>query len=87
MTKENLPKYCDDCPSRLVIDDPDPTDSFNNDYVAIVCRLTPNLTKDLNSRYASDWCDYHIITCELRPHQVKNIERPKWCPLQNENEL
>jgi hypothetical protein len=72
---------CKDCPASRVIPDPDPSDSWNFDDVAIVCCHTPNPTRDLLSKYAADRQEFRKIDVGLRPYQLGKVEVPEWCPL------
>jgi len=78
MTK---PENCIDCPFHKVISDPDPTDWFNDDDVAVVCTKTPK-KEDKNSKYAADHQPFKPVTVACRPYNIrKESETPKWCPL------
>ena len=74
-------KNCTECPHSNIIRDPDPTDSFNYDDVAVVCTLTKNEKQDVNSKYIADRQKCAIITCVCRPYRVeKESSTPSWCP-------
>jgi len=78
MTK---PKNCIDCPFHKVIADPDPTDWFNDDDVAVVCtKVTKPIDK--NSKYTADHQPFKHITVACRPYNIKKeSDTPEWCPL------
>lgn len=72
---------CLDCDAHTIIKDPDPTDWFNDDDVAVVCTLKDNDEVKKDSRYMSDMCIYKSITRSCRPHKArKESNVPKWCP-------
>ena len=75
-------KSCLKCPFHEVIPDPDPTDWFNADDVAVVCKKTTK-ERDLNSKYAVDRQQFKPISVADRPYQIKEeyIKIPNWCPL------
>lgn len=75
---------CVDCPHRTIENDPDPTDSFCSDDVAVLCK------KAVNDNHKKRWYDnmewpYKAITWSCRPHHIrKECSTPDWCPLLNE---
>jgi hypothetical protein len=72
---------CIDCGYHSVIPDPDPTDSFNYDDVAVVCTLKQNDDIKPNSKYLADRNAYKCITVSCRPHYIrKESDTPDWCP-------
>ena len=72
---------CMDCPHHLVVNDPDPTDSFNDDDVAVLCTKTPNHSQRHYYAYKRLF-EYEPITVSCRPHyKRKESITPKWCPL------
>ena len=72
---------CMDCPHHLVVNDPDPTDSFNDDDVAVLCTKTPNHSQRHYYAYKRLF-EYEPITVSCRPHHKrKESITPKWCPL------
>lgn len=74
-------KNCIECPNHLIVNDPDPTDSFCDDDVAVLCKLAKN---DEN---CVRWCDdmlfpHKPITVSCRPHHIhKECNVPNWCAL------
>ena len=71
---------CIDCPYHKVMPDPDPTDWFNRDDVAIVCQKSlQNI--NLNSNYLVDQQKFRGIDVALRPYQVSKVKPPSWCPI------
>lgn len=73
--------YCVACPHHRVINDPDPTDWFNDDDKAVVCAATPNPKQDPQAKYLADRNQYRPVDVSLRPYEVKNAKQPDWCPL------
>lgn len=72
---------CIDCGNHRIIPDPDPTDSFCDDDVAVVCLLVANDQRKEHSRYLADSSYYKCITVSCRPYQVRQeCETPEWCP-------
>lgn len=72
---------CIDCKNHVVVNDPDPTDWFCDDDVAVLCKLSLNKTK---SKYYSSGqlFEYEPITVSCRPHYIrKECDVPVWCPL------
>ena len=73
---------CIDCQFHYIIKDPDPDDWFCSDDVAVICTLTPNPERDLESKYTSDHSEFRAITRSCRPFYVKKESTtPMWCPL------
>lgn len=74
---------CMDCDQHFVIPDPDPYDSFCDDDVAVLCKLTKK-----NSGYKKEspyWADqqqaHESVTVSCRPHHMRaECEIPNWCP-------
>ncbi len=75
--------YCENCIHSKVIPDPDPTDSFNYDDVAICCSLLKQ-EKNKESKYCADRQELKTIEVSLRPYQVKKIFSLFECPLKND---
>ena len=72
---------CMDCPHHLVVNDPDPTDSFNDDDVAVLCTKTLNHSQRHYYAYKRLF-EYEPITVSCRPHyKRKESITPKWCPI------
>jgi hypothetical protein len=71
---------CIDCPFHKIIPDPDPTDWFNADDEAIVCKKVERKA-DPNSKYGVDRQSFRPIDVAIRPHQTKNVKAPDWCPI------
>ena len=64
---------CTECIHHQVVRDPDPSDWFNDDDVAVLCNLS---TRDTNSGRA------RRITRACRPYNVeKECSVPSWCPM------
>lgn len=75
---------CLDCSHHVVIRDrdPDPTDWFCDDDVAVTCTLTKNPTIDAQSKYVSNRNEFRSVTCGCRPYRArKESTVPEWCPL------
>lgn len=80
-------KNCLKCEYHQVISDPDPHDWYCQDDVAVICIKNLNSKSDKNSIYASDRTPFKVISCALRPYEVKEgsiIKTPDWCPLKIE---
>jgi hypothetical protein len=74
--------HCTDCKFHRVIPDPDPSDSFNYDDIAVICIMSANPNYDPSSKYASDRQKNRVITYSCRPYnKKKESEVPLWCPL------
>lgn len=71
---------CIDCQFHKVIADPDPTDWFCADDVAIVCTKEIQ-TIDRQSKWTSDRQEKRVVSGSLRPYEVKKVAPPKWCPI------
>ena len=75
-------KTCMECPNHLVVGDPDPTDWFCDDDMAVLCKLMKN---DKNVQYymaSLGYFEYKPVTTSCRPHHLKrDTEIPIWCPL------
>jgi hypothetical protein len=71
-----MTKYdkCILCPSRRVVADPDPCDSFCSDDVAVVCA---------EIRSDEGRSEFKVVSCGERPYQAKNVKSPNWCPRKN----
>ena len=83
---KNYPENCMDCTAHRVIKDPDPDDSFNYDDQAIVCSLTPNPEKNMESKHPADWSNYRAISVAVRPYNLrKEADTPEWCPKKKES--
>ncbi len=83
-TKTSAKTYtnCIDCPYHEVIDDPDSTDWFNYDDVAVVCTKTKNREQKQNSDSVAERQGFRIITQMCRPYQTRaESKTPSWCPL------
>lgn len=78
--------YCENCIHSQVIPDPDSTDSFNSDNVAICCKLLKQQANP-QSKYYSDRQDLKTIDVSLRPYQVKKIYSLYECPLKNDGSI
>ena len=74
---------CHECPNHFVISDRDPNDWFNDDDVALVCKLMP-VTPKKDSKYLSDHSAFKVISSALRPYEVVKTPVPVWCPLKKE---
>ncbi len=73
---------CMDCEHHLVIPDPDPSDSFCDDDMAIVCTLTPNPKLNPGSQHKADQSEYRAVMVAIRPYNLrKEGDTPDWCPL------
>lgn len=73
---------CLDCPHHKVIDDGDPYDSFCSDDMAVVCKLTPNNTLNLESVWVVDRNKFRGVSFSCRPYNLrKESSVPNWCPL------
>lgn len=73
---------CIDCPYHSVIDDPDPTDCFNDDDIAVVCTKTRNRKQNQSSSSVAERQGFRIITQMCRPYQDRaESKTPSWCPL------
>jgi hypothetical protein len=84
MLNANTYANCMDCPRHVVIEDPDPTDSFNRDDKAIVCQLTPNPNREEASLHGSSRSAFRPSAVAVRPYNLrKEGESPKWCPLKD----
>lgn len=75
---------CIECPFHRVVSDPDPSDYFNADDVAIICQKVPK-EPDKNSKYNVDRYPFQAIDVALRPYQTKNVTPPSWCPISIQN--
>ena len=74
-------KNCTDCPHHEVVPDPDPTDWFCDDDVAVVCKLTTN-TGVKHNHVAWKRFLFRPVTIACRPYNMdKECDTPKWCPL------
>lgn len=76
-------KSCVDCPHHDIVPDPDPTDSFCDDDVAVLCKKMLPHKKDQVRWHDSKPFPHRVLTVSCRPYQVE-IETtpiPDWCPL------
>jgi len=74
-------KTCLSCESHDVIPDPDPDDWFNDDDVAIICKLKKDTNVKPNSKHLADRCDFAKVAVACRPYNLrKEAAIPKWCP-------
>jgi hypothetical protein len=72
---------CMDCPHHVVVMDPDPSDWFNYDDEAVLCRLTQGNGTSPARCSAVTW-EFQAITVSCRPYQKrKECAVPNWCPL------
>ncbi len=74
---------CVDCPRHAVVPDPDPTDWFCEDDVAVLCGLAENPKDDPSKswKYGVVWPN-RAVTVSCRPYNVrKECVAPDWCPL------
>ena len=79
-------KNCMDCSFKLIVHDPDPTDWFCDDDLAVLCSKKTNSSNrcyyDSNRLF-----EYEPITVSCRPHHLKKeCETPSWCPLNKQGE-
>ena len=84
MTEQAKKTYtnCIDCPNHRVINDPDPTDWFNDDDVAVVCTLVANPKQNQSSESVAERQALRIITQMCRPYKTRaESQTPSWCPL------
>lgn len=73
---------CISCPHHEVIADPDPTDWFNDDDVAVVCTKTKNRKQNQDSNSVAERQSFRIITQMCRPYNTRaESATPSWCPL------
>lgn len=81
----NLPDSCMDCPNHRVERDPDPTDWFCDDDVAVLCSKEPNVKKETRWSGGMLW-PHRPATTSCRPYNMKRETSPvpKWCPLRKE---
>lgn len=79
---KNKYTHCVDCEFHKVIPDPDLTDSFNYDDVAVVCTKSKNEKQNTNDeRHVANRQEFKMITVLCRPYQTrKETEVPDWCP-------
>ena len=77
----SLYSNCVDCPNHKVVNDPDPTDWFCDDDVAVLCSLQSNMSK--RTYWASGaFYEYEPITVSCRPHYIrKECITPPGCPI------
>ena len=72
---------CMNCPDHLVVPDPDPSDGFEDDDVAVVCTLSKRPIRE-GTDYAVDRQPFRSITVGCRPYNTrKECACPDWCPL------
>lgn len=77
---------CIDCPNHEVVHDPDPYDSFNMDDCAVICKITPSITKDSQYWWQRKWVGRHV-TWACRPYNArKESSVPSWCPLRKKED-
>lgn len=75
---------CIDCPHHKIVPDPDPTDWFCDDDVAVLCTKSENTTKGKAWKSGEVW-PHQAVTTSCRPYGTKDeSERPTWCPLTKE---
>ncbi len=75
---------CVDCPAHQIIKDPDPTDWFNDDDVAVVCTETEHANRNPGSRYHADRSPHRPVAVGCRPfYAEREAQVPKWCPRGN----
>jgi hypothetical protein len=76
-----LPDNCMDCTHHKVVRDPDPTDWFCDDDVAVLCQLMPPAKGD--TAWASGQQFQHrAVTISCRPHKTRDESKtPAWCPI------
>jgi hypothetical protein len=73
---------CIDCPHHSVIGDPDPTDSFCDDDLAVVCKKEKNPCQNLDSKWLSDRSERRVVEPSIRPYKLRQEATvPSWCPL------
>ena len=82
MTKKTIKvKSCVSCKSHKIIADPDPSDWFCDDDVALVCTLVKNRNRKSKSRYLADKNEFKSVMVSMRPYMVeKETPIPDWCP-------
>lgn len=86
MTEQAKKTYtnCIDCPNHKVIADPDPTDWFNDDDVAVVCKLATNKERNKFPDNVAYQQKFRVISSMCRPYNIRNeSETPSWCPLED----
>ena len=75
-------KNCIECQHHEIIADPDPSDWFDDNDVAVVCKKTLNDKRNISSKYHADHSNFKAITVACRPFKVKQeCKIPSWCPL------
>jgi len=73
---------CMDCPHHMVVNDPDPTDSFCSDDLAVPCTKSPNIRQQTPFGSTEEW-DNRPVTFSCRPHHLRDeCNIPSWCPLE-----
>jgi hypothetical protein len=72
---------CFDCPFGKVIPDPDPSDSFCDNDVAVVCTRCANPNRKTTSRYLADRSEFRTVEGSVRPYNAYHVKQPDWCPL------
>ena len=79
---------CLDCKHHALVPDPDPDDWFCDDDEAVLCKETPNPTRDVKSKWASDRQPFRAVTRSSRPYQTRRDSKvPDWCPLLEKNKI
>ncbi len=74
---------CTECKHHKIIQDPDHTDWFNYDDVAVICQIKVNDNIKPNSKYAYERSQYKPVTWLCRPTNII----PSWCPISKQNLL
>lgn len=79
---DTRPKLCVNCAFHRIIPDPDLSDSFNYNDMAMVCTKIKNPKQNEKDTHVANRQQFRIITCTDRPYEVeRNGTRPTWCPL------
>ena len=76
---------CIECPNHIVVADPDPSDWFCYDDVAVLCKKLANSNPGhpANARF-----DNKPVTVACRPHHTvkETTPPPDWCPLRGKTD-
>lgn len=73
---------CLDCPHRLVVADPDPSDWFCDTDVAVLCNLADNMDGFKTAKNPRPF-SHRPVTVSCSPVRVRReCTVPSWCPLE-----
>jgi len=80
MAKTKTYTNCLKCPHHQIVPDPDPTDSFNNDDIAVLCTKIKTTKTSAKRWYDGKPFPFHAVSVSDRPY-IRKVSPSYLCPL------